>query len=153
MASLPWTGLSEVLVCARIDGQSALDRAFRSACMCKNKGILGSGKHHLRTHNVKEPWLQTQGTAMGTPLYYKRYIDNIFGIWIDNTTTLTNHNVDEPESPWVKFKETLNQFGSLKWNVEPLTHSTNYASHQLMKHTAKESKYSVYGAQHSTWPL
>jgi hypothetical protein len=83
---------------------------------------------------------------MGTPLYYKHYIDDIFGIWIDNTTTPINHNADEPESPWVKFKETLNQFGSLKWNIEPLTHSTNYASHQLMKHTAKESKYSVYGA-------
>jgi hypothetical protein len=130
MASLPWTGLSEVLVCARIKGS-----------------------------DVKEPWLQTQGTAMGyhkntsilntfkpNLLYYKCYIDDIFGIWIDNTTTPTNHNADEPESPWVKFKETLNQFGSLKWNVEPLTHSTNYASHQLMKHTAKESKYSVYGA-------
>ena len=120
MASLHWTGLSEKLVCARIKGS-----------------------------DVKEPWLQTQGTAMGTPaaplLYYKCYIDDIFGIWIDNTTTPTNHNVDEPESPWVKFKETLNQFGSLKWNVEPLRHSTNYASHQLMKHTAKESKYSVYG--------
>jgi hypothetical protein len=142
MASLPWTGLSEVLVCARIKGS-----------------------------DIKEPWLQTQGTAMGTPaaplysiltfgyhkntsilntfkpnlLYYKHYIDDIFGIWIDNTTTPTNHNVDEPESPWVKFKETLNQFGSLKWNVEPLTHSTNYMSHQLMKHTAKELKYSVYG--------
>jgi hypothetical protein len=34
--------------------------------------------------------------------------------------------MDEPENPWTKFKENLNQFRSLKWNVEPLTHSTNF---------------------------
>jgi hypothetical protein len=97
-------------------------------------------------------WLQTQGTAMGTPaaplysiltfgyhentsiltkfksnlLYYKHNIDDIFGIWIDNTTTPANYEMDEPENPWTKFKENLNQFRSLKWNVEPLTHSTNF---------------------------
>jgi hypothetical protein len=97
-------------------------------------------------------WLQTQGTAMGTPaaplysiltfgyhentsilnrfkpnlLYYKRYIDDIFGIWIDNTPNSTNNNIHDPDNPWTQFKETLNQFGSLKWNVESLTHSTNF---------------------------
>ncbi len=38
------------------DGQSALDKAFRSARICKIKGILRSQKHHLRAHNVKEPY-------------------------------------------------------------------------------------------------
>ncbi len=97
-------------------------------------------------------WIQTQGTAMGTPaaplysiitfgyhenttilntfksnlLYYKRYIDDIFGIWIDDTTTPTNYNIDNPKNPFTRFKETLNQFGSLKWNTEPLTDSTNF---------------------------
>ena len=76
-------------------------------------------------------WLQTKGTAMGTPAacmyatisfglheclnilpkfatnfkYYKRYIDDIFAIWIlpipsDNDRT------------WTEFKTTLNEFGS-----------------------------------------
>jgi hypothetical protein len=59
-------------------------------------------------------------------LYYKRYIDDIFGIWIDSTPNSTNYNTDNLDNPWTKFKETLNQFGSLKWNVEPLTQSTNF---------------------------
>jgi hypothetical protein len=97
-------------------------------------------------------WLQTQGTAMGTPgdplspilmfgyhentsiltkfestlLYYKHYIDDIFGIWIDNTNIPTNSATTELENPWNKSKENLNQFGCLKWNVEPLTNSINF---------------------------
>jgi hypothetical protein len=30
------------------------------------------------------------------------------------------------ENPWNKFKEKLNQFGSLGWNIEPLQHTTNF---------------------------
>ena len=48
--------MKQIMLDIGCDGQSALDRAFRSACMCKNKGILGSWKHHLRAHNVKEPY-------------------------------------------------------------------------------------------------
>jgi hypothetical protein len=49
-----------------------------------------------------------------------------FGIWIDNTTTPTNYKIDNPENPWTRYQETFNQFGSLKWNIEPLTNSTNF---------------------------
>ena len=86
-------------------------------------------------------WQQLQGTAMGTPaaplysiitygyhentqilntyqrnlIYYKRYIDDIFGVWIDS-----------PNTTWEDFKETLNQFGQLRWNIEDRTTSTNF---------------------------
>jgi len=86
-------------------------------------------------------WQQLKGTAMGTPaaplysiltygyfentrilntyhrnlIYYKRYIDNIFGIWVDS-----------PETTWEDFKQTLDQFGQLRWNLEDRTTSTNF---------------------------
>jgi hypothetical protein len=86
-------------------------------------------------------WLQLEGTAMGTPaaplysiitygfhenttilpqyhqnlLYYKRFIDDIFGIWIDT-----------PATSWEQFKIHLNQFGRLQWNIEDLTTSTTF---------------------------
>jgi len=99
-------------------------------------------------------WLQTQGTAMGTPaaplysiltygyyenttilnnfkgnlLYYKRFIDDIFGIWIDDDNSGKDFTqcLKDQTKTWENFKNTLNQFGSLKWNVESLTKSTNF---------------------------
>jgi hypothetical protein len=91
-------------------------------------------------------WLQLQGTAMGTPaaplysiltygyhentqilntfktnlIYYKRYIDDIFGIWVDS-----------PDNTWESFKLALDQFGSLHWNLENLTTSTNFLDLQI----------------------
>ncbi len=86
-------------------------------------------------------WRQLQGMAMGTPaaplysiltygqykntkilqkykenlIYYKRYIDDIFGIWMDTT-----------EYTWESFKSELNQFGTLQWNTENPTTSTTF---------------------------
>ena len=91
-------------------------------------------------------WIQLQGTAMGTPaaplysiitygfhentrilnqyssnlLYYKRYIDDIFGIWVDT-----------PVNTWDNFKSDLDSFGLLRWNVENLTHSTTFLDLQI----------------------
>jgi hypothetical protein len=91
-------------------------------------------------------WQQLQGTAMGTPaaplysiityeyyentqilntfqqnfIYYKRYIDDIFGIWVDS-----------PNTTWDDFKYTLNQFGQLRWNLEDHTTSTNFLDLQI----------------------
>jgi hypothetical protein len=91
-------------------------------------------------------WLQLQGTAMDTPtaplysiimfgmhksthifnrfqrsiFYYKRYIDNILGIWLESS-----------ELEWQNFKTMLNQFGSSKWNIEELTTSTNFLDIQI----------------------
>jgi hypothetical protein len=81
-------------------------------------------------------WLQKTGTAMGTPsactyatisyghyentciltnyqenlFYYRRYIDDVFGIWIPYG--------DNPEQAWEAFKTRLNSGGTLRWKIE-----------------------------------
>jgi len=90
-------------------------------------------------------WLQTSGTAMGTPvacayatitfghyensillpnfksnlLYYRRYIDDIFGIWIPTTS---GSNAET----WESFKKQLNNWGNLKWVIEEPSLNTNF---------------------------
>jgi len=87
-------------------------------------------------------WLQLSGTAMGTPvacayatlsygqhensyilpnfgaqlLYYRRFIDDIFGIWIPPETN--------PEGKWKEFTEALNNWGGLEWVTEKPTKAT-----------------------------
>ncbi|MFN9978830.1 MAG: hypothetical protein ACK53Y_02890, partial [bacterium] len=51
-------------------------------------------------------------------LYYKRYIDDIIGVWVDSPLS--------PNNSWDSFKTQLNGFGSLQWNVEDLTTSTTF---------------------------
>jgi len=89
-------------------------------------------------------WLQLSGTAMGTPvacsyatvtfghfenstllplfkenlIYYRRYIDDIFGIWLPPTAN--------KQSTWTAFKETLNSWSTLQWEVEELTTTTHF---------------------------
>jgi hypothetical protein len=84
-------------------------------------------------------WQQLTGTAMGTPvacsyatvsfghyenaailpafssnlIYYRRYIDDVFCIWIPSTY---NHS-----NTWETFKATLNNWGSLKWKIQEPT--------------------------------
>jgi hypothetical protein len=57
-------------------------------------------------------------------LYYRRFIDDIFGIWseegVENDTQ--HDNIDQ----WKNFKTQLNSFGSLNWNVEPLMTSSTF---------------------------
>jgi len=87
-------------------------------------------------------WLQLSGTAMGTPvacayatrsygqhensyilpnfgaqlLYYRRFIDDVFGIWIPPETN--------PEGKWKEFTEALNNWGGLEWVTEKPTKAT-----------------------------
>jgi hypothetical protein len=89
-------------------------------------------------------WLQMSGMAMGTPvacnyatvtyghyenmeilpnfksnlLYYKRYIDDIFKIWLPPTTNQV--------TTWNRFKSTLKKWGSLEWIVEEPSKQTNF---------------------------
>jgi hypothetical protein len=89
-------------------------------------------------------WLQTTGTAMGTPpacmyaiLYYgihelafyppyqaivplyKRYIDDVLGVWImDDDLATDNRN-------WTKFQEAM-PFGKLTWEFSQRTTSVNF---------------------------
>jgi len=89
-------------------------------------------------------WLQTKGTTMGTPAacmyatilfglhehlnilpkfaanirYYKRYIVDIFTIWIPPIPS-------DNDRTWTEFKTTLDEFGSIRWKPEtPTDHIT-----------------------------
>jgi len=87
-------------------------------------------------------WLQLSGTAMGTPiacayatitfghfentnilteyspnlLYYRRYIDDIFGVWMPPTK--------DQNKRWTSFKNKLNSWGHLEWLIEEPSRST-----------------------------
>jgi hypothetical protein len=87
-------------------------------------------------------WLQLSGTAMGTPtacayatityghhenteiltkftpnlLYYRRYIDDIFGVWVPPESNQT--------AVWKNFESTLNAWGSLEWIIEKPSYKT-----------------------------
>jgi hypothetical protein len=88
-------------------------------------------------------WLQLCGTGMGTPvacayatltfghhentillptfsnnlIFYHRYIDDIFGIWLPTPgDSLT----------WENFKKTLNNWGKLEWTVETPSKKTHF---------------------------
>jgi hypothetical protein len=89
-------------------------------------------------------WLQLSGTAMGTPaacsyatlsfgqyentvllptfkdnlIFYRRYIDDVFGIWLPSTTS--------NETVWSNFKQTLNNWGKLQWALEEPSKKTNF---------------------------
>ena len=83
-------------------------------------------------------WLQKKGTAMGTPpaptyanLFfaihenrilpkystnirtYKRYIDDIFGIWIPS------NNITDDAIQWNKFTKDIDEYHGLKWIFSP----------------------------------
>jgi hypothetical protein len=87
-------------------------------------------------------WIQQIGTAMGTPtacsyasitygqhentqilpkfkshlLYYKRYIDDVFGIWLPSATN--NHET------WEQFKAMLNNWAGLRWKIQEPSQKT-----------------------------
>jgi hypothetical protein len=51
-----------------------------------------------------------ENSTILTILYYRRYIDNIIGIWLPPKTN--------KDTTWTSFKNTLNNWGSLKWTIE-----------------------------------
>ena len=88
-------------------------------------------------------WIQLIGTAMGTPcaciyatiffayfertrimqkyqnnlLFYRRQIDDIFGIWIPDKNNPT---------AWTDFQTDLNEYCKLKWETNPLSHQVDF---------------------------
>jgi len=89
-------------------------------------------------------WLQLSGLAMGTPaacayatisygqhknsvilekngsnlLYFKRYIDDVFSIWLPPPT--------QKQATWESFKQDLNNWGTLSWVIENPSSETNF---------------------------
>jgi hypothetical protein len=89
-------------------------------------------------------WLQLTGTAMGTPaacayatitfghfentvllptfknnlLFYRRYIDDIFGVWLPPRT---NKSIT-----WNNFTTLLDSWGNLKWEANTLSTTTHF---------------------------
>jgi len=71
----------------------------------------------------------------GNLIYYCRYIDNIFGIWLPPTTN--RHNT------WTAFKNTLNNWSTLQWEVVEPTTTTHFLDLNI---TIQDSslKFSTY---------
>ena len=111
-------------------------------------------------------WHQTSGTAMGTPpappyatlyyaihedtiladhsdnlLYYKRYIDDVFGIWLPTD--------DADELTWSNFKDEMN-YVHLNWEHTPRSTSvdfldlTIYIKNNRVHTTLFEKKLNLY---------
>jgi len=51
-------------------------------------------------------------------IYYRRYIDDVFGIWLP--PAINNHNA------WTAFKGTLNGWLTLQWEIEEPTTKTHF---------------------------
>ena len=87
-------------------------------------------------------WLQIDGTAMGVSpsctyatlyfsehenkllslypeiSFYRRYIDDLFGIWIPNSTN--------DHARWLLFQQDIDKCGKLRWNVSDREKSVNF---------------------------
>jgi hypothetical protein len=51
-------------------------------------------------------------------LYYRRYIDDILGIWIPS--------IDNNTRTWERFKSKLNSWGPLKWIIEEPSNNMHF---------------------------
>jgi hypothetical protein len=101
-------------------------------------------RHSLFKFNNKF-YLQMTGCAMGTPpappyatlyfylhersfiqlfpscIFYTRYLDDIFGIWLPPSTTLPTTDI-----MWINFKSTFDSFGDLRWDFSELSSTVNF---------------------------
>jgi hypothetical protein len=66
-------------------------------------------------------------------LYYRRYIDEIFGVWTYTNHPQTMHN-------WSNFKDLLNQYSQLRWNVENLTTTTTFLDLKMQSNKINSSQ-------------
>ena len=121
-----------------------LDRRHKLSHHFNVEAVI-SAMHIIMRNNIFEfgvlRFLQILGTAMGTSaacmwatiyfgyyeefvllpkygqwlLLYKRYIDDVFGIWVVSD-----------DAPWDEFKADLDGFGLLTWEVSELSYSANF---------------------------
>jgi len=57
-------------------------------------------------------------TFKSSLIYYCRYIDGVFGIWVPPTLSA--------QSTWSNFKENMNNWYNLQWEIEEPTKSTHF---------------------------
>ena len=157
--------------------------------ICLNEDINIDALMHsleiIMRHNIfkfgNTYWLQTSGTAMGTPpaptyatlyfaiheiqtipmfpqiSFYRRYIDDCFIIWVPTSTS----NIEDNKTH-NSFLNSMNTFGILKWNAEPRQLSTTFLdlTISINKHTRsidttlfeKSLNPYLYIPQHSAHP-
>ena len=123
-----------------------LDEIEHQLPLCFPTNPLKTALEFVMKNNVFEfgdtRFLQTTGTAMGTSsacmyatiyytihetktllpyfgrniLFLRRYIDDMFGIWVMN----------DPSMTWNAFGEAINNFGLLRWEINEPTLSLDY---------------------------
>jgi hypothetical protein len=124
-------------------------------------------------------WLQTTGTAMGTPpgcvyatLYfgiweleivpffqanlpfYRRYIDDVFGIWKHHPDPIID------QQTWMAFQASMDSYGKLEWEFSTRTKRTHFLDLDLQLTPAgittklfeKEMNLYLYLPPHSAHP-
>jgi hypothetical protein len=111
-------------------------------------------------------WQQTSGTGMGiAPAppwatiyfaipFYKRFIDDIIGIWLCDPCPDTN------EKEWIAFKNDMQQWHGLEWEFSTPSHSCTFMDLLLTLHHGKimttlhEKKHNLflYIPPHSAHP-
>ena len=126
-------------------GLSVLDRFLSTTCSPEYAGAILDATRLIMENNIFQFgdtfWKQLNGTAMGTPpapmyatLYYNekevqllslfpelvafyRYIDDIFGIWVPQSST--------DDDRWELFCTSLH-FGHLRWETNPRSQSVDF---------------------------
>ena len=109
---------------------------------------LMNGLRLIMTNNVftfgNTYWLQLSGTAMGTPpacnyatlffaiheqriihthpnvAFYKRYIDDVFGIWVPSP------NVETDRNNWINFQRDMQSYHGIEWTFSSLNNSVDF---------------------------
>ena len=116
-------------------------------------------------------WLQTSGTAMGTPcacmlatlyfsyhertkilpkyashiIFYRRFIDDVICLWSPPA-----HSPSQSTTVFTQLKNDMNNFGKLKWTFEPLSNSTTFLDLHITLNSPNIS-FSTYQKPHNLY--
>jgi hypothetical protein len=113
-------------------------------------------------------WIQLDGTAMGTPpavtyatiyfsnhenelltkypelAFYRRYIDDIIGIWVPKDPTTDDDR-------WKLFQNDLNSFGKLTWEISTRTREVNYLDLTISLNSNQTITTDLYEKPHNLY--
>jgi hypothetical protein len=68
----------------------------------------------------EETFLNPQSPFANNLFFYKRFIDDVLGIWLPEPTTATNN------SKWLDFQATMNNWCGLEWEFSELTDRVDF---------------------------